>query len=436
MKPKGLLVAIALLAVLGGLVWWSNKKQAQASKSPSGTTVKMLAIPDDQFQDIRIRKVSGEAIEVKKQGTKWEMVQPKAMGADQDAVGSMVSNLGALNADKVVEDKATDLKPYGLAPPTLDIQVTKKDGKTETVLVGDDTPSGSGAYAKLPNDPRVFAIASFVKSSLDKRPDDLRDKRLLTFDSDKLTRVELQAKGQTVEFGKNGSNEWQIVKPRPLRADNSAVDTMVGKLRDAKMDVLNPDADAAKKFAAGTRVATATVTDAAGTQTLEVRKDKDNNYYARGSAVEGVYKIASDVGEGLDKGLDDFRNKKLFDFGFSDPNKLDVNGKQYTKSGDKWMSGGKTMENTTVQNLIDKLRDLSATKFSEKGAGEPVFTATVTSNDGKRVEKVTIRKQGEQYGAQRENEPTIYELDTAAFTSLQTAAADVKEAAPAPAKKK
>ena len=28
MKPKGLLVAVALLAVLGGLIWWSNKKQA------------------------------------------------------------------------------------------------------------------------------------------------------------------------------------------------------------------------------------------------------------------------------------------------------------------------------------------------------------------------------------------------------------------------
>ena len=61
------------------------------------------------------------------------------------------------------------------------------------------------------------------------------------------------------------------------------------------------------------------MTDAGGNQTLEVRKDKDKNYYAKSSAVEGVYKIASDVGDALDKSLDDFRNKKLFDFGFSDP---------------------------------------------------------------------------------------------------------------------
>jgi hypothetical protein len=67
----------------------------------------------------------------------------------------------------------------------------------------------------------------------------------------------------------------------------------------------------------------------------------------------------------------------------------------------------------------------------EKGGGEPVFDATVTSNNGKRVEKVTIRKQGAQYFAQRDGEPSIYELDAKAVDDLQKAAADVKEAAPA-----
>ena len=62
--------------------------------------------------------------------------------------------------------------------------------------------------------------------------------------------------------------------------------------------------------------------------------------------------------------------------------------------------------------------------------------AGVTSNNGKRVEKVTIRKQGNQYFAQRENEPSIYELSASTVEDLQKAAADVKEAAPEPAKKK
>jgi len=95
------------------------------------------------------------------------------------------------------------------------------------------------------------------------------------------------------------------------------------------------------------------------------------------------------------------------------------------------------MDNASVQNLIDKLRDLSAAKFADKGGGDQVFTATVTSNSGKRVETATITKQGDQYFAKRENEPSIYALDSKAVDDLKAAAAGVKEQAPsAPAKKK
>jgi len=284
----------------------------------------------------------------------------------------------------------------------------------------------------------VVTVGTFTKTSLDKRPDDMRDKRLLTFDSDKLSRVELAAKGPAVEFGKNGQNEWQIVKPRPLRADGSAVDGLVGKLKDAKMDLSaeDPTKDAAKQFAAASKVATVTVTDAGGTQTMEVRRDKDKNVFAKSSAVEGLYKVNADLADALEKSVDDFRNKKLFDFGFSDPSRVEVKGAGYSKAGDKWTANGKTMDNASVQTLIDKLRDLAATKFAEKGGGEPVVVASVVSNSGKRNEKVTISKQGTQYLAQRDGEPSIYELDSKVVEELQKAASDVKEAAPEPAKKK
>jgi len=438
MKPNGLLIAVGVLAVLGIGVFFSNKQQAAKEKAPAtDTTKKIVSIPEDQIQEIRVAKAGAEPLDLKKDNGKWAITAPKPEPADSDSVSSLVSTLASVSADSTVEDKAADLSPYGLTKPALEVQVTPKSGKTVTLDIGDDTPTSSGAYAKVGTDPHVYTVASFVKTSIDKKPDDLRDKRLLPFDQDKLTRVDLTGKGQPVEFGKNGASEWEILKPRPMRADGSAVDTLVSKLRDAKMDLTTTPAEAAEKYAAGTKVATASVTDSSGTETLEIRKDKDNNYYAKSSAVQGIYKVAADTGDGLNKSLDDFRNKKLFDFGFSDPTKLDVKGVSYSKSGDKWMSGAKAMDNTTVQNLIDKLRDLSATKFTEKGGGEPVFDATVTSNDGKRVEKVTITKAGDQFFAQRANEPSIYELDGKTVDDLQKAAVDVKEAAPpTPSKKK
>ncbi len=439
MKPNGLLIAVAVLAILGGAIWWSNKKQAATpAKSATDTSSKLLTIPADQFQEVRIKKV-GETQDLKLIDGKWRIAEPKPMSADQDTVTSMVTSLSALTADKTIDDNPTDLSAYGLNAPTLDITITKKDGKTAHVLVGDATPTNSGNYAKLSDGPKVYTIASYVKTGLDKTDNDLRDKRLLTFEPEKVTRITLAAKGVPLEFGKNGQSEWQILKPGPFRADGSQVDGLVTKLKDAKMDTTVSDDDAKKAaaaFASGTRVALATVSDSSGDQTLEVRQDKDKNYYGKSSVVDGVYKISSDVGDGLNKSIDDFRNKKVFEFGFSDPTKIEVKGVTYTKSGDKWMSGAKTLDNGSVQSLIDKLRDLGATKFADRVAGDVVFQVTVTSNDGKRVEKVAIHKQGSDYFAQREGESSIYQLDAKAVDDIQAAASGIKEAVPEPAKKK
>jgi hypothetical protein len=331
-----------------------------------------------------------------------------------------------------VEDKATDIGQYGLTQPSLELDISSKDSKPQKLLLGDDTPAGSAVFAKLEGDPRVFTIAGYNKSSLDKTANDLRDKRLLTLDFDKLSQVELVTKKQDIEFGRN-KQEWQIIKPKPSRADNFQVEEIVRKLREAKMEATPSDADAKKAaaaFAAGTQIGTAKVTDSASTQELQIRKSKDD-YYAKSSAVPGIYKVPTDLGSGLDKNVNAFRNKKLFDFGYDDPSKIELHdgAKAYflTKGGQDWWSvDSKKMDSGSVQALIDKIRELSASKFVDSGFSSPVFELTVTSNDGKRVEKTAISKSGDNYIAKRENDPSLYQLDSAAVTDLQKLAADVK----------
>src|ERR1051325_9181678 len=338
MKEGRLLVAALLLATLAGLFWWSNKKEAAATKaSPAPTTTKIVEVPRDQIQSLTIEKAGAETIELKRTGSKWSLTGPKALPADQDAVSSLVSTFASLTADKLLEDKPTSVEQYGLTKPSLSVTATKQDGKTVKLLVGDETPTNSGSYAELAGDSRVFLVASYNKTSLDRSENDLRDKRLLTFDSEKLSGVELPAKKTAVEFGRN-KDQWQILKPKPLRADQSAVEDLVRSLHDAKME-LNATDDEKKTlsaFNAGTAVATARLTDVTGTQELQVRKNKDD-YYAKSSAVGGVYKVLSSVGSSMEKSLDDFRNKKLFDFGFTDPDKIELHDgtKSYflTRSG-------------------------------------------------------------------------------------------------------
>ena len=445
MKGKGLLVAAIILAALSGTLYWSNhRKPSTSSVTAAESSPKVLDIKPADVVGIKISKRDGQELALSKNSSgKWQIIAPKTLAADQEAVSSLLSSLSPLNSDRLLEEKATDLNAYGLAKPVAEISVTENNNKSEDLLLGDDTPTSSGAYAAVKGDPRVFVIGSYNKTSLDKSENDLRDKRLLTFDSEKLSRVELTAKKETLEFGRN-KDQWQILKPKPMRANQLAVEDLVRSLGDAKMDLSATDDE--KKdltaFNSGKPVASAKITDVAGTQELQVRKNKDD-YYAKSSGVAGVYKVLSSVGSSMDKSLDDFRNKKLFDFGFVDPEKIEIHdrAKSYflTRSGSDWWANGTKMDEGSVSTLVSDIRDLSATKFPATGFTTSALEVTVTSDSGKRVEKVLIAKNGERYIAKRENEPALYELRATAITDLQKAAADVKPApapAPTPAPKK
>ncbi len=437
MKPRNLLIAAVLLAALSGVVWWAKKHpQPSATSGSTSTSPKLADIPDAQIQSIDLKKANGSSVDLARKDGKWVITAPESYPADQDAVSSVASSLSPLTADSIVDDNPADLGKYGLKSPSLTVTVHEKNGKSPEILFGDDVPAGSLVYARLDSSPKVYAVSSSVKTSFDKSVNDLRDKRLLTFDSNKLTRADLISAKSDIEFGKNNQGDWEILKPQPYRADSFQVEELLRKLTDAKMDLSGSTEDASKAasaFASGQQVATVKVTDASGTQILDVRKNKDD-YYAKSSVVKGIYKVSSDLGKEVEKPLDDFRNKKIFDFGFSDPTKIDVqqgsNGKMLTRSGTDWKMNGKTMDPGTVQALIDKLRDLSATKFVTSGFTTPELSVAVTSNDGKRFEKAEFAKTADGYIARRENEPALYQLDAKSVSDVLDASKAIKPAAP------
>lgn len=440
MRARGLLIAAIVLAGLAGLLYWSNRVEKRKKEEPEkNAPPKILHIDQDSITRIEIRNKNRQepVILEKSQDNQWKIVSPEGVPVDQDSVRSLLTTASDLTANRLLEEQASDLKPYGLDNPSVQVFIRQKDGKQWKLLIGDETPTGSYYYAKLEGDPRVFTLASWNKTSLDKSAWDLRDKRLLRFDSGKLSRIELVRKGQTIEIGKNAQNEWQILKPQPMRADGSNVETLISRLEDARMDT-EPTPEEAKKaqaaFAKAQPVTLVRVTDVSGTHQIEVRKTKEGDYYARSSQVEGVWKITSWVGEGLDKGLDELRNKKLFDFGWNEPTRIEIRdaGQSWTfeKQQEKWLSAGKEMDGVSVRALIDRLRDLQAKSFPDKGFTQAVLELAVTWNEGKRREKVLIAQNGDRFIARREGEPALYELDAGEVKDLRQAIKDVKPKPP------
>ena len=112
---------------------------------------------------------------------------------------------------------------------------------------------------------------------------------------------------------------------------------------------------AASLFASGAPIATLKATDASGSQELQIRKAADG-YYAKTTAMDGVYKVPNELGDAVNKDAEDFREKRVFDFAEEDPDKVELHdgskGYFLTRSGEDWWSDGKKMDPLSVQEFL------------------------------------------------------------------------------------
>src|SRR5258706_14102487 len=154
MKPVRLLIAIVVLAGLSGAVWYSNKtEKAKEGKPASDAPPKVFNLKEDEVKKIDIKRKEGETTSVLfNDKGKWVLTSPVSLPAESTQVASITSTAANLTADRVVDTNVTDLAAYGLAPPVMQLDITTKDGKTQKLLFGENTPVGSNVYVNLEGD--------------------------------------------------------------------------------------------------------------------------------------------------------------------------------------------------------------------------------------------------------------------------------------------
>ena len=444
MKMRQLIVATIVLAALAATLYWSNHRKPANDTviaSPSASNAKVISLTQDDISKLEVKKKDGDDVVLNRTGaSNWKITSPKPLVADQETVSSILYNLSPMDGATLIDEKAADLKQFGLAEPEAQVSATGKDGKTQTILVGDETPTSDSAYVMVSGESKVYSVPKNTKANLDKGLKDLRDKRLMPVDFDKLTGVEINGAKLHLTFGSD-DGKWTVRSPLNLRGDTSKMETIIEKLRTSTMDPSASDADmkkAASLFASGAPIATLKATDASGSQELQVRKAGDG-YYAKTTAMDGAYKVPKELGEAVNKDAEDFREKRVFDFAEQDPDKVEMHdgskGYFLTRSGEDWWSDGKKMDPLSVQEFLRSIRTLTATKFASTGFSGPAVSLVVTSKDGKRVEKVEISKSGSGYLAKRADGPALFVLDTKTVEDIQKAAGELKPAEVPPAKK-
>lgn len=437
MKFRGLAIACAVLLALSGFLYWSSHHKSE-KKVSADTSPTILKVDPASVSTLSIHALDSAPVTLARTASgAWQITAPKTLPANQQTVKDMLSDLAPLDGERVIATNTADLQTYGLETPSVEVDIGEKGRGEQKVLFGDSTPTGDAAYAMVAGDPRVFTTFLFHKTDLNKSLNDLRDTRLITADPDKMSNIDLIRGGKEIDFDRDSKGNWQIGKPGPYRADAVSVDSLADALSGVRMDLTGEGSQNADSgFAHGTHVATVKIGAPVGKQTVEVRKDGPH-YYAKSSVTPGAYLIDSAISDSLNKQLDSYRNKTVFDFSYNEPDEVELritgnNGAvqswQLRRGGNDWWLDGKKMDPDSVENAISSLRALTATKFATTGFTKPEIEATVTSSSGSLVEKVSIAQSGNEYLAQRANEPTLYVLDPGAVTGLETAAKGIDSA--------
>jgi hypothetical protein len=450
---RGLWSTIALVAVLAGLgayIYFVDSERPSPGMEPRD---KVFTVEADAIEEITLTS-GGETSTLRKADGTWKMTAPQAVDADQSEVSTLTSNIASLEVNRVVDENSSNLGEYGLEKPAIQIAFKAASGVTGTLNLGDKTATQSDLYAVKAGESRVFLVSAFQESTFNKKPFDLRDKRVLHFERDKVDTMEVALGGPAaLQFGRTGS-DWVIKAPGQSRADYSAIEGLLTKLSSTNMTRLvepsTKDPTVLAKYGLDKPAATITLGAGSTRATLALGREEDGSVYARDQSRDMVFAVDPSLLTDLKKPADDYRDKDLFEARSFNMARLRlVRGTETLEfqkvpgaesAVDKWQrvvaGGGATdLDAVKMDDFLSKLTAMRAQSYAglldRTGLDKPALMVSVSYDQGK-FERVRFGTVGADAFAERDGEPGAAKLDGQAYKDM-TAALDSVLAPPAPA---
>lgn len=426
---------LALLVValgLGGYLYFIESERPIADPDAKKAVFSYDAAKINQ---VEIKSSGGDVTALRKDanGT-WTIVKPTSAPADRNTISDVVTNLSKLEEQRVVDENAADLKTYGLAEPRVDVTFhVEGEKEPKRILLGEKTPAGSATYAKLPANNRVFLVDMAVETAVDKPTFDFRDKAALAFDQTKVTSLELASASQTIRLEKSG-DEWKIVKPVQAPADFISVNGVLGQLHSTQMNALKERPEEIKdlkQYGLDKPVVVATIGLGTESVKFELGKEADpGSVWGRDPSKAAVFSVNNGVAMEMQKTVDNFRRKEVFDFRPFNTTRFEITRGKETRAFervkgtgenavDTWKQVAPTAKTVDSSNLEGALLDFSnlraesfvATAGAATGHNNPAAVIVVKFDDGKKEERVVIGTAGSSVFATRADQPGALKIE-------------------------
>ena len=443
---RSFLLLLVVGAGLGGYLYFVESKRDPADADKKE---RVFTVESEKIDELAVKSESGERTSLKKTGSEWQIVAPVAAQPDGAAVSGLTGNLSSLELQRVIDENPQDLAEYGLAQPRLEITF-KAGGQEHRLQIGRKTPAATDLYAKVGDQKRVFLIPGFVDTTFNKTTFDLRDKTVLKVERDKIDTLSITSPKRSLQFAK-ADGEWKLTGPVKARADFTTIDGLISRLNTLQMkSIVAPEPASLAEYGLDKPETTIQLGSGSSQAALLIGKTAGEGVvYAKDRSRPAVITVEATLVGDVTKDAGEYRQKEFFDGRAFNATRLEVtrNGqasvfektKTKNKEGqdeEKWKQSAPTardVDQSTVDNLISAVTAARATSFVDGAAktdldklAKPELVIALTSDDGKRVEKVTLsRSGGEGYGA-RDGEPGLAKVDAATIDNIAKSLEGIK----------
>ena len=425
-----LLLVIAL--GLGGYLYFVESERPVQDENAKA---KVFTYDAAKINQVQVKSSSGEVTALRKGANDtWTIVQPVEVPADRNNISEVVTNLANLEEARVVDENAADLKAYGLVEPRIDVTFhVDGDKEPKRILLGEKTPANSGVYAKLPTNNRIFLVGTAIETAADKSTFDFRDKTALAFDQTKVTSLELASTAQTIRLEKTGE-DWKLVKPVQAPADFVSVNGVLGQLQSAQMTGLKERAEDLKdlrQYGLDKPAVVATIGMGASATKFELGKEADaGSVWGRDPSKAAVFSINNGVAMELQKSVNDFRRKEVFDFRPFNTTRFEITRGKDTRAFERVKGTGenavdtwkqvapatKTVDSSNLEGALLDFSNLRAENFvptagAATGHNNPAAIIVVKFDDGKKEERIVIGTLGSGVFATRADQPGALKVE-------------------------
>jgi hypothetical protein len=313
MRFKGTAVLFLVFVVLGGYVYFAEFRGKEERQKQEEAKKKVFPVEEKDITEISLIYPDRTITGVKKGEKQWEFTAPAGVEADPDEWQLLASNIPRIEREETVAPNAPDLAAFGLKDPAVRVAAKTKDGKSLEILFGSENPKKTFNYARLPASNDVFLTGSNWARTFTKTVSDLRNKKVLEFETDDIDNVKIFQGTSELEAQKSG-DEWQLKKPIETKADGSEVSTFTSSIRFARVTTF-PDPPVDAKTAGLDMPAIRIVlhdAKAKTDRTLLVGKASDKDrYYARDASRDTIFIIDKEIPDKARKPLFDWRDKTI-----------------------------------------------------------------------------------------------------------------------------